>query len=740
MSLFEKRPLALASLALLLASLATLFLTLRGISPLWLLIPFAIFVATALFLLRKKIKGAPLCVALVLFLLPGVLSQWLYAASLHSPLENVEVEHRVLASVEELSAENSAYRLYTVSVTEIDGEPKSLGLHLRVPRSVSETELSPREELTVTGYLDADYTSDTYYYSEGIAGRMTAEELVRHGTLSRLGLHARLRSLNARLGSHLMAKHNHTEGSLITALLLGNREFLPNSVSLAFRRAGLSHTLALSGMHLSVLTLLLRRILRCVCPRRILSCPLLLVFIWGYTLLSGIPLSLLRAAIMLTVAELGTLLRRQSDPVTSLFFAVALIVLLSPGAAIDLGLWLSFLATLGILVANDLLAKGKRKRGGFSRLLKALLLSVALTTFATLFTLAVSAFAFGEISLLSPLANLLVSPLVSLLLILSPPLLLGNGGFYARIVTRLAALVLSLVERLSSHEGIYVSVSYPLLLAAILAFSLYAAFLLVRRLDSAKAFLLRFSSATLLLAILFLSCHLYNERRDLLLYVRGYDGEYLVISSHGHTTVIDNSNEDSALYSLRRALKETHITEIDTLILTQYTDTSPAYLHAVADALHIGEVLLAQNSYAPALKADVLLAATARGLAVSEVNDPLILTVGNTEIRLLSDLVASHLTRPALFLHARSDARSAVYASRDALPLFPKEVLDSLLASADCVVIGKHPDSEIPLRLPHLPLPSGSTLIAPPAVITPDDLGKDVDFLISPSVFLYSLK
>ncbi len=740
MSLFEKRPLALSSLALLAASLAALWLSLRKLSPLWLLVPAIIFAVTALLLLRKKAKGAPLCVAVSLCLLLGILSQWLYATSLCSPLTRTDEDHTLLVSVEEACAETSTYRLYTVRSEEIDGNTKTLRLHLRVPKDVLAAPLSLGDRLTVTGLLTADYTSDAYYYCDGIAGCVILEGVLRREPEAPPGIKALSATLNSLLSTRLISRVGGSEGALTAALLLGNRRFLPASVSLAFRRAGLSHTLALSGMHLSVLTLLLRRILRGLGAPRLLSCSVLLLFIGSYTLLSGAPRSLLRAAAMLTVTEIGTLLRHQPDAVTSLFFSVALICLLSPGAIADLGLWLSFLSTIGILVAGELLEEKKKKRKRPSRLLNALFSSLTLTLFATLFTLVVSAFAFGEFSLLSPLSNLLVSPLISLLLILSPPLLLfGADSLYTHGAKHLATFILSLVERLSSLSGIYVSVAYPLLLGAILAFSVYLTILLVQRLKTPCAFLFRFASASLLLGVIFLACHLVGERRDLLLYVRHYAGEYFVISSQGHTTVVDNSNSESSIYSLRNALEENYITEIDTLILTHYTAASPEYLSSMADTLFIGEVILLHDSHHIATRDDTLHIAKERGIVAKTENGTLRLHTGNTELRLLTDLSAPYLKRPEIFLYAATDKGAAICASRGALSLLPEKGLTSLLSSAECIILGVHPERKLPTRLPHLSLSPGSTVVVSPSVSL-GELGEDVRLLASPSVFLYRFK
>ena len=739
MSLFEKRPLALSALALLLASLGTLWLSLHEISPLFLLIPTAIFAATALFFLLRKKRGAPFGVAVALCLLAGILSQWFYAASLDSPLTDEAGEHKILITVESIAYESSTYRVCNARVEEIDGESAALSLRLRIPKELKRTAPSPGDRYTVLCIATDDYTGDSYYYGEGIAADVTVTKFLSSEDDASLGIAGHFRALNKTLTEVLLEHLGDTEGGFIAALFLGNRDALPDAVSLAFRRAGVAHALALSGMHLSVLTLFLRRLLRLLSLPRPVTSALVLLFIGSYTLLSGAPLSLLRAAAMLAIAEIGSLLRYLPDAVTSLFFSVALIVLVSPGAAADLGLWLSFLATLGLLTASAALPQREKGRYLSHRRLGALLRAIVFTLFALLFTLIITVFAFGEISLLSPISNLILSPLVSLLLLLTPPLFLfGANSLYTLAVKGIVTFVLSIAEALSSIPGVYLSVAYPLFRLAVLAFSLYLLWLLIRRLEAPRAFLMRLGSATLLLAAIFLSCHLYNRHRSLLFTVQHSAGEYVILSSRGHTAVVDNSESGASLYALKSSLKAHCITEIDTFILTHYTEETHEVLSALADTVRIGEVILADDGDSEALRESIYQRATARGLNAALGDTALTLRFGSVELRLLCDLDTPYLLENALLLYASANEKTAFYASSTAFLLLPEERLGTLLASADCVILGAHPRTDSPAFLPSLPVPKGCTIVAPYAAI--GDLPDGVNFIPASTDFLFEFQ
>lgn len=148
--------------------------------------------------------------------------------------------------------------------------------------------------------------------------------------------------------------------AMLVALLFGDRSFLdPETVDI-FTRAGLVHSLALSGQHLSLAAMagaavifLLSRVLHglyLVRPRRVLVVSAGIPFALAYLFLGGAPFSLIRAAFMMLAAAFFLCLRRPSAPLDALFAAALLLFLCYPLVAFDLSAQLSVLAVAGILL------------------------------------------------------------------------------------------------------------------------------------------------------------------------------------------------------------------------------------------------------------------------------------------------------------------------------------------------------------------------------------------------------
>ena len=159
--------------------------------------------------------------------------------------------------------------------------------------------------------------------------------------------------------------------AMLIALLFGDRSVLtPETVDL-FTRAGLVHSLALSGQHLALaamagvafvflLSLLNRRLFLFV-PRRVLVVSAGLPFALAYLFLGGAPFSLVRAACMMLAAAVFVCLRRSVAPLDALFAAALLLFLGWPNVAFDLSAQLSVLAVAGILLSLPLTSALRRR-------------------------------------------------------------------------------------------------------------------------------------------------------------------------------------------------------------------------------------------------------------------------------------------------------------------------------------------------------------------------------------------
>ncbi|MEG2204910.1 MAG: ComEC/Rec2 family competence protein, partial [Oscillospiraceae bacterium] len=133
-----------------------------------------------------------------------------------------------------------------------------------------------------------------------------------HPLVSRL---ARLRRALA-LRAAALAPDRPGASGVLAAVLTGERAFLPDAEVRALRTAGLSHLVVVSGLHLATLAGVLGTLLSRLSAR--LRALLLLLFCWSFAVLTGFGPSVVRAAVMLSMLQLGDLLGRPSDGLTSL--------------------------------------------------------------------------------------------------------------------------------------------------------------------------------------------------------------------------------------------------------------------------------------------------------------------------------------------------------------------------------------------------------------------------------------
>lgn len=258
----------------------------------------------------------------------------------------------------------------------------------------------------------------TWYTAKGIFLRVYGEEnwTVERGAVRDLDtMYARLaRRLNTVVGAVLEPE----QAGFVSALLTGNRAALTDEFTTSLARTGLAHVVAVSGMHMTFLVGLLTLPVR---NRRRLSLwciPVLILFAGT----AGFTPSITRAVVMQIIVLLAPALGRENDPPTTLSAALFVLLAVNPYSAHSMGLQLSFASVAGIfLIAQPLyrwIEAGLCRRTGRKRLpglWAGAATGVSATLGAMVFTMPLSAGYFETVSLVAPLANLLVLWAVSIL-------------------------------------------------------------------------------------------------------------------------------------------------------------------------------------------------------------------------------------------------------------------------------------------------------------------------------------
>lgn len=203
------------------------------------------------------------------------------------------------------------------------------------------------------------------------------------------------------------------EAELARGFVLGEDDRIDPATVEDFRRAGLSHLLAVSGQNVALLALLAMPMLAA------LGMPLRTRLLWvlaaivAYVPLAGAGPSILRAGVMGGLGVLATLAGRRASRFYALALAAVVTLAIDPGIAADVGWQLSFAAVLGILAFAAHLRSALSSRLGAGFASAALAEGAAITVAATVSTAPLIAFHFEAISTLALLANLLVLPAVA---------------------------------------------------------------------------------------------------------------------------------------------------------------------------------------------------------------------------------------------------------------------------------------------------------------------------------------
>lgn len=216
-------------------------------------------------------------------------------------------------------------------------------------------------------------------------------------------------------------------GGLFLALITGSREYLDANLSLSFRNAGLSHILALSGMHLSLLSglaLLIGKLSGSTKKAYVFQALVIIIFVW----FAGLSPSLLRALIfslILLTSKLFNLKIKNTLSVLCLTFLIHISV--KPQDAHEISFILSYTALLSIILFTEYFAFWFIKFLPFS-----VSSSLSTSTAAQIFTMPVSLKTFGTFTPGGIISTLFISPLITVFIYL---------GLFLTIVTLIFPII-----------------------------------------------------------------------------------------------------------------------------------------------------------------------------------------------------------------------------------------------------------------------------------------------------------
>lgn len=205
------------------------------------------------------------------------------------------------------------------------------------------------------------------------------------------------------------------------ALLLGHKQDLEGATKRAFARAGLSHIMAVSGLHVGFIVAPFWMIIPFFWTRKygkIIGLILLVTILFGYAGLTGFSTSVIRASIMAVLLSVGKLFNKAPNSINLTGVAAILVLIIDPSQLFEIGFQLSFGAVLVILLTLPVLQR--RLPYWLRTSWYALpIMTIVVSFIVQLGLYPLQVYYFGEVSLIGPLANAFFVPLLGIIVPLS---------------------------------------------------------------------------------------------------------------------------------------------------------------------------------------------------------------------------------------------------------------------------------------------------------------------------------
>ena len=328
--------------------------------------------------------------------------------------------------------------------------------------------------------------------------------------------------------------------------VLGDKSYLDKSVVRSYHENGISHLFAISGMHISLLVLIITKILKLFKFNEYKRFEITSIILFMYLLLVGFSPSILRGVLFYFLFTINNIYYFYIKKINLFIIVLSIALLINPRYVYDLGFLYSYSISLSLLIFSDCL-----KGNYFISLLKVSLI-------ANLVSIPITLYSFNQINLLSILYNLVYVPFISfivfpftlIILIIKPLEPIYN---LLIIVLENTSLVLSKIDlfKLTFKElNIFIYIIYFIIIFI---------------------FLFRKKRVYLYIFLVLLVIHFFLPSGNYIEYINVGQGDSSLISFNNKTILIDtggNRSRDIYYYNLKPVLKKNGVRKIDYLILT----------------------------------------------------------------------------------------------------------------------------------------------------------------------------
>lgn len=529
---------------------------------------------------------------LMLGVMLGAIGSASYAKALEgAPVGNMECDLRL---VSDMSKSSFGYSATAVAKTQ-EGE----SFKVRAAFSDDFTELYAGARIKAkVRFSEVSESYSEQSYLSGICANVAVEDAEEQGCDAAVGRIYGVR----KAAIELIGENGGDSAALLQALICGYRSPMSQSGEYdIYKQCGLAHIVAVSGAHLAIVTAAFGSILKILrCPRRV-ALAANSVFVLGYLVFSGIPISAVRASVMAILSLSSGAFGRRSASLNALAVCIIAFIGSDITASVSVSFFLSAGSTLGIVLFSSLLASWMGSSGSgiaerTEAIGKGVIEPLALTFASNLATLPFSVAVFSQLPLVAPLANIVATPmftvgcsfglaatLASCALPAIAPVAIGAAGIIVWPLREASSLLAHVPYGCVAVEA------NPVAMVALSA--LLMVLLWVVWPKTGKAALFCICAAFMALAASVAIKATASHGTEVVMLDVG-QGDALLVRSGASSMLVDTGNNDSKLVS---ELLDEGVVHLDAVLITHPDDDHCGSLGALCQYADVGTLVVASD-------------------------------------------------------------------------------------------------------------------------------------------------
>ncbi len=438
------------------------------------------------------------------------------------------------------------------------------------------------------------FSSRDYYKSKGIYLRTDLAENVSisHGDFS---VRKILYNFREKVGECINRAVPPKEAGMVKGMLFGDKSGLEDDDMTMLYRVGIGHVTAVSGLHLVLFCNLISFVLKRIKTTKLTEFIVSELFMILFALCCGMAPSIMRSLVMMTLINAAPLFFRYTDSLNSTCIAVILLTIPNPFLITNQSFILSVSGAISSGVFAPYMTNHLKDDTYFSKRFK----DIAYMLCVSLAVTPMSVICFGEFSFISPLTNLIITPICMfavLLAMIASLLIFINPEIIFRISGILCRIVINISDKIGQNNFTYTNISGEFVVVLLVMIILFcgASYLLFKNRKYTTL------SVCVSVILFFVSCTFYNvcDSKNLKIALLGRSQTGVIIVSKGNNAdIIDFSGKAVNSRYVKKYLESMSINKVNSLVIMDKISSCMSSYNLRLSLCDVDNVVIPKNTY-----------------------------------------------------------------------------------------------------------------------------------------------